>query len=355
MGDNLHQRAVVRQLMQTHEIWLESSWASLYHDLIEQGLHVIRRPIRLRTQQKNAVRELDKFTTSSPPPRTPTIRISYNRAEVIASPSRTVLEAMCQLTRCDYATADFSLPIRPEWLAAVDLMIERWRSINGSGKPLMIYRPLVMRPEWAGSGVRNANPAHYAELLAEIREQFFIISVADLQPSQEWIVGPQLRADITLHKGELPFELLAALFHRADLVFTSSGFAAILAPAVGTPVVSVIGGYEAASWHAAGGRLAPYLGIEPRVPCECGTSSCHRPCTKELDMPLAKARLREFVDANVKGLSEICIQNWDKYFDPEEQHVSRRSSPAMIAFTQRGLQRQRMLVQMEAQRRGLKA
>jgi hypothetical protein len=340
--------------MDRHEVWLESSWASLYHDLIERGLHVIRRSVRLRTQQKNAVRELDKFTKTSPPPRTPTIRISYNRPEVIAAPSHTVLEAMCKITGCHYATADFSLPLRSEWLAAVDLMLEQWQP----GKPLMIYRPLVMRPEWAGSGVRNANPAHYAELLAEIREQFFIVSVADLQPSQEWIVGPQLRADITLHKGELPFELLAALFHRADLVFTSSGFAAILAPAVGTPVVSVIGGYETASWHAAGGRLAPYLGIDPRVPCECGTSSCHRPCTKELDMPLSKTRLREFVEAHVKGLSEICIQNVDKYFDagqPAPVFSARATSRQFASDAQRGLQRQRMMVQMEAQRRGLKA
>jgi hypothetical protein len=218
---------------------------------------------------------------------------------------------MCTATGCNFAAADFRLPVPDSWTTP------EIRTINGSGRPLMIYRPLTVRPEWVGGGVRNANAEQYAELLAAIRDDFFIVSVADLVPGREWIVGPRLKPDVTLHKGELVFEQLAALFSRADLVFTSGGFGTLLAMAVETPVVSIIGGYERASWASAGSRFSPYLGIEPISPCNCA-ASCRRFCTKVLDMPAATARLREF-------LSQICIQTSDtirtpmaEMFDPAE-------------------------------------
>jgi ADP-heptose:LPS heptosyltransferase len=159
-----------------------------------------------------------------------------------------------------------------------------------------------VRPEWRGGGIRNANLSQYAELLAEVRDQFFIVSVADLMEGREWIVGPRLKADLELHEG-VPFGTLAALFSLADVVYTSGGFGTLLAMAVETPVVSVLGGFEPASWANASAR-SPYLGIEPRVPCACGSSGCMKLCTKDLDLPLAVARLREF-------LSSICIQTSD--------------------------------------------
>ncbi len=33
MGDCIHQRAVIRQLLDRHEIWLETSWPQIYHDM----------------------------------------------------------------------------------------------------------------------------------------------------------------------------------------------------------------------------------------------------------------------------------------------------------------------------------
>src|SRR3546814_11400043 len=34
LGDNLHQRAILRHLMQSHEVWLETPWPCIYHDLV---------------------------------------------------------------------------------------------------------------------------------------------------------------------------------------------------------------------------------------------------------------------------------------------------------------------------------
>ncbi len=290
LGDNLHQRAVIRQLMATHDVSLETSWASLYHDLTVDGLKLVRRPVNLRTQSKNANREAKLFIAR---PQTDAImRVSYHGANVMKTASKTVLEAMCDVTGTSYATADYSLPIPQRWLDDAEVYLKGWRA---SGKPLLVYRPLVARHEWRGSVARNADPASYAQLFATIRDEFYVISVADLMPAVEWIVGPVLRADLALHSGELTFEAMAAMFSLADLVFTSSGFAAILGPAVGTPVVSVIGGYENLACHSSGEKFVPMLTLGPVKECNCWTSACRILCNKAVDLPAARPRLREFV------------------------------------------------------------
>jgi ADP-heptose:LPS heptosyltransferase len=300
LGDNIHQRAVVRQLMKRYRVTLETSWPSVYHDF---DIGLARRNVSLRTQQKNSEREADKFVSRHPLTRSG-MRISYTGQQVLASPSKTILEVMCNVTGTSFAEADFSFPIPDSWDHALDAALGPLPD-RARGRPWVVYRPLCARPEWRGSMARNADPASYQELFNRIREQFFVISVADLVPTREWIVGPEMDADLKFHKGELHFELLAALMHRADLVFTSSGFAAVLGPAVGTPTISVIGGYEDTRCHDAGARHAPYLAIGPRVPCTCWTSACMRDCAKTIDMQIAGPAIDDFV-------SQTCIQTGDK-------------------------------------------
>ena len=289
LGDNIHQRAIIRALLKRDpNIALETAWPCIYHDL---GIQFIRKPVALRTQLKNAARESTKFIPGPLPHHsTNSLQISYNRAAIAGPPPRSVLEVMFASAGIpeDYADADFRLPIPQEWHDHIQGV-----PVFGA-KPLMIYRPLVVRPEWRGSGVRNAHPDQYAELITLVRDSFFVVSIADLEPNREWIVGPQLKADLTYNHGELSFEAMAALFERAALVFTSNGFPAILGPAVSTPTISVMGGFESSSWLADGAKFSPYLGIDTANPCNCGTASCTRPCTKLLDMPRARAAIIEF-------------------------------------------------------------
>lgn len=261
LGDNLHQRAVLRLLMETNSVYVETSWVSLYHDLIAQGLHVMHKPTRLRTQAKNAAREDAKFWRGEPPPLCDHVSLRYSRS----SPS-TIMEEMLASAGLAgrFAQADYSLPVAEEWFAPVEEAVASWHI--PSDKPVMVYRPLTIRPEWMGSERRNADVATYAEALMAIRHRYFVISIADLVPSREWIVGPEFTgADVVLHKGELPFESLAALFALSDLVFTSGGFALILGSAVHTPVISIVEG-ESPARHSDAARYAPYLGIKGDAP-----------------------------------------------------------------------------------------
>ncbi|WP_292130934.1 hypothetical protein [Mesorhizobium sp.] len=286
LGDNLHQRAVIRQLMARDEVFLESSWVAPYHDLVAAGLKILRKATPLRTQSKNADREASLFHRGPLPPRAQEVRITYTPDLVRARGS--VLAAMCWATATDYAAADFRMAVPAEWLQQAKLLFNAWQP----RKPVLVYRPLVDRTEWGGC--RNRNPDHgaYAALFDAIRDDFFVVSIADLVPGQEWIVSRQIRADVELHKGELDFETLAGLFKLSAGVFASPGFAVILAQAVGTPVACVFGGYENSSSFAGGARFSPTLGIDPINPCQCFSHS--HACQKSIDIPAASARLRAF-------------------------------------------------------------
>ena len=295
LGDNLHQRAVIRQLMQTRDVTLETSWPAVYHDLMAEGLKVTRRPVALRTQSKNAARESEaaKFSSRHPFARAG-LRVAYGGGQVLQTPSKTILEVMCSVTGTSYAEADYRLPIPDAWDSALFKVLDAL-PMQASGKPWMFYRPLVARPEWRGGAMRNADAGAYHEIFNSIRDKFFVVSVADLVEGQEWIVGPDAQADLNFHRGELVFEAMAALAKQCDLVFTSSGFPAILGPAVGTPTISIVGGYEDPRCHDSGARFAPYLSIGPRAPCSCWTSQCKKVCDKSIDLDTAKRAVAEFV------------------------------------------------------------
>ncbi len=144
----------------------------------------------------------------------------------------------------------------------------------------MFFRPLVERKEWAGCKSRNPDSDSYKKLFDSIRHDYFVVSVADLVVSREWLApGARVDADIEYHSGELDFETTAALMKRSALAFTSPGFATVLALAVDTPVVTVFGGYEN-SKSFFGDK---YLGIDP----------INR---KEIDMLKATERLKRFIN-----------------------------------------------------------
>lgn len=280
MGDNLHQRAVVRELMRRHAVWLDTPWPSIYHDLVGRNLHLCSKGSRLRTQAKNMRREEALFDAATPPHHAPAIAVNYPPAAV--RKHRGVLPAMA--AQCGVEPGDFRMPVPSDWQHGLTLPPDR---------PVLVFRPLVERREWGGCRNRNPDRAAYLDLLAGIREHFFVVSVADLQPGHEWLAQPPIDADLTLHAGELEFRALAALWRDADMAFTAPGFGVVLAQAIGTPVVAVFGGYEAGYSFSAGAAHTPTLAIEPVRPCDC-FSHTHR-CDKRIDLPAARRRLSDFV------------------------------------------------------------
>lgn len=282
LGDNIRQRAIVREYLKKGPVWLTSSWVSVYEDLIPQGLHIVHRPSSLRTQTKNAERERERFSRVPIPRDATRVRVWY--PPDLVRKSGTILKAMGKATHCE--PFDFTINVLADWW---DSLLQKLPA-NAISKPIMLYRPLVDRPsDWGGCNARNPDFDAYSKLFEAIRDQFYVISVADLQPAKEWIVGVRHAVDYKFHAGELSVEELFALTKMASLVYCSPGFAAVMAQAVGTPVVCVFGGYERSSFFFDGHKIAPCVGIDTISPCDCFSHS--HACEKRIDIPTALRRI----------------------------------------------------------------
>ena len=277
LGDNLHQRAVVREFAKTREVWLETPWPQVYHDLPVRCLPL---DSRLRTQRRNIerVQRLYAHEDQRPYKR---VRLWYTHDGIRQAGG--FLAAMC--AESGVPNGDFSLPIPQAWHDMARAWIDEWRV----DRPLMLYRPLVERREWIGCAARNPDAAAYVALAKSIRERFFVVSVADLEPNKEWAVSDPLGADVECHAGELRFEVLAALAARAALVWCSPGFALVLAQAVRAPMVAVFGGHEASRFYDHGFAENLFIGRG----CDCFRKD--HDCDKHIDVDAERERLEAFI------------------------------------------------------------
>lgn len=322
LGDNIHERALVRQLLAAGDtVYLETPWPSVFHDLTaSKRLFFVQKPTKLRTQAKNTQREAARYTHQRAPAGSRFVRVWYPPTSVRRE--RSVLRAILSEARADPSQIDFRMPVPQAWW---DAAWERLRFLELPDRPVLLYRPLVERTEW-DCKARNPDVTAYRALIDAIRHRFFVVSIADLVPGKEWLADKRpFLADAEFHKGELSFELLAALTKAASMVFCSPGFMVPLSQAVGTPGVVVFGGYERAYSFSAGATFTPFLGIEPVDPCDC--FSHHHQCKKRIDVPAALVNINQFIDQHV-GVDHASVS----------QHQSEQSTPARVpsALLQQG-------------------
>lgn len=278
LGDNIHQRAVVRQLLGRFDaVWLETPWPALYHDL---PVRLLRRTTVLRTQRANQSREAHRYEPL-PPLGARRMRIWYEHDGIRRHGG--FLAAMC--AEAGLQRGDFSLPIPAAWVEKAQEWLDRWRP----GKPLMLYRPLVERTEWVGCAARNPDARAYVELARFVAHRFFVVSVADLHDGVEWAVSDPIGAGVECHRGELDVETLAALASMAGLVWCSPGFMLALAQAVRAPIVAVFGGHESPKWYSHGFPENLFIGAG----CECLSKS--HACDKTINVDDALRRLEVFI------------------------------------------------------------
>jgi hypothetical protein len=284
--------------METAKVVLSTPWPCVYHDLVGDQLVLAMRPTTLRTQAKNTAREAKQYDLLALPPTRQQCRVWYAGSDVRRHGS--ILAAMLANTGCSLATADFSLPVPTAWHLRMEARLRGWQPLL----PILVYRPLVERTEWAGCKGRNPDFDAYFRIFNAVRKYFFVVSVADLVPDREWVVGRPVVGDLEFHRGELVCEEMAALFQRATLVFSSPGFAPLLAQAVGTPSVCIFGGHESSMTIQHGARHAPTLGIDPIEPCDCfDHKHQHR---KAIDITRAIARVESFVHMHLTRRRYAC-------------------------------------------------
>lgn len=290
IGDAIHQRGVVRELMAEHDVWLTTCHFRIFEDLVKRGLKLLFKPCRLHAQAKTIEREREFFPLPvAPPAQAPRFTLTYNRDTIAKHGS--IIEAMAACVGVKARPLDFSLPVPDAWMEAFKARF----SWDTGGKPIMVYRPIVLRREWNGAN-RNPDPGAYSALFRAVRDKFFVVSVADLEDGVEWIVGQEEDADVKLHKGELTFEDMAALWREAAIGFFNAGFAPVLAQAVGTPSIVVYGGRESfRTTQRAGAHLAPTLGVDPDQTCDCQNER-HDCGSKHITLEPAIGRVKDFAE-----------------------------------------------------------
>ena len=299
IGDCLHQRAVIRQLAQHYDVWLETCHVWMHLDLMEQyDIKLILRPTALHMHAQNIERERHIYpgvyrTIREIPRGARQIRNWYHKHQIDVHGS--ILETMCAVAGVSAVQPDFRLPLKKEWVDRARTIVAAIK--RGDPRPLMIYRPVVLRKEWDGK-MRNPDPIAYAQLYNHVRDRFFTISIASLRQNVEWIVGAEQPANFKIHDGSLEMWIMAAVFAEADVVFCNAGMAPVLSQALGVPSVVVYGGRESfRTTQRAGVHLAPTLGVDPMCPCDCHSHT--HSCDKRIDVQAALPRIDQFLGQHV--------------------------------------------------------
>lgn len=301
IGDCIHQRAFLPDLMLDYDVYLRSTSVLIYHDLVKRGLKVLLKPTRLHAQARTIERERSLFYYGALPANARTVKIWYHKENIDRHGS--ITEGMVAAAGIQkMPELDFSIPVLKEWRDLARHYIQSWKV---GTKPIMIYRPIVLRKEW-NSASRNPDVGAYETLFQSLRPHFFVVSIADLKPGVEWIVGPEQDADVKLHKGELDFPTLVGLFSEVNLVFANAGFAPVLAQAVGAPCITIYGGRESSrTTERAGSHLAPTLSIDPDHPCDC--HAAHHKCDKTISLPPALERVKAFAEVYAKPRKKVLV------------------------------------------------
>lgn len=211
LGDNFYQRAVVREL---GALSLITPWPQLYADLPE--VKCVRPFTRLRTQAKNVARTFEHWH-EAPAEHVKTIRYDG---------SGTMLESMMGSVGLDLPIVNFDGP----------------PVAKTNNRPYIVIRPATLRGEWMAAA-RNPKSEYLCRVAEALRDDFDIISVADLDSCHEYAVDPLPFADETYHHGELAIEDLLELVGNASGIVGGVGWALPASIAYKVPMMLLYGGW----------------------------------------------------------------------------------------------------------------
>ena len=240
LGDSIYVRPFIAATAQRRDVYYETPWPELFHDL---PLRLVRGQRRLRTQMRNLARTRQE-QWFRPPDDARTIRLGYGVLEVANGNVATAME--------------IKLPplnkLNPVW----DLPELGKCPFDTGGAPLAIIRPVMRRIEWDNEA-RNPYPQYVDEIAGDLKARgFATVVIADLKHGYEWIEGGRLPPhNVALTNGELSVRQLLAAVRDAAVVVGPVGWIVPAAIALHTRAFIILGGN--------GGMNAPEKIIDPRM------------------------------------------------------------------------------------------
>lgn len=205
LGDNIYARPFIRATAAVRKTWIETPWPELFADL---PVRIVLKPSRLRTQAKNVARQRGTFHPAPVGILRTALRYGHGSLRRFGSITKAIEETL-PLNGQPFV---FDLPpIGSGWATAK------------FDRPIAIVRPVTARKEWNNTA-RNPLPAYVNQIADSLMSTHRVIAVADLEPSEEWLVGEMPPCHVALVKGELPVLSLLDLIASADVVVGGVGF-----------------------------------------------------------------------------------------------------------------------------------
>jgi hypothetical protein len=211
LGDSIYQRAFIKRIQ--GPVLLQTPWPELYADM--HNVQFVKPVTKLRTQLKNIMRQPAARWRNELP--ASDITVGYGKRPIITG----------MRDSFGFTPGEFDLPELGE-----SCVIGRYALI----------RPVTIRKEYPAE-TRNPLSKYISECASILRKQGLkVISVADLKPGEEWLVGEAPEADIQYHNGELNVRQLLALVRDAQVVVGGIGWLVPAAIATQTPGWFIGGG-----------------------------------------------------------------------------------------------------------------
>jgi len=133
---------------------------------------------------------------------------------------------------------DFSFPVKSEWIAAARDAVA---PLDLKGKKLCVIIPPTIRKDWESTS-RNPRLEYFQLLIDRYGDEYFFLSVADLEAGQEWLIGELCGVDAQYHHAELSISTLFGLLKIADMVITPPNFGILFGIATRAKAFCIFGG-----------------------------------------------------------------------------------------------------------------
>lgn len=217
LGDNIYQRAFMHAFPGATVM---TPWPEIY-----AGLDVkCARPsqTKLRTQCKNLSRT--SFVWSPIPPGLSKIyRPRYGLRELANGSIIDAMRATFNDVRPVFDLPAFEAPFTLD-------------------APIAVVRPVTIRKEWRNEA-RAPRPEYVRDASRVLKDRgFHVVSLADVDGVNEWLVPPNPVADRVIHDGSLNVSQLLGLIQSAAVVVGGVGWIVPAGIAAGTPLYGILGG-----------------------------------------------------------------------------------------------------------------
>jgi hypothetical protein len=216
LGDNIYSRAFVKRMCEHYDVFLKTPFTEVYHDL---NLKFIKCTSALRTQNKNIQRSEVDFVSR---PSAMTVSPRYTAVHLTRS---NMFEGMSQ-----------AFGVKPH-----DVDLPKFECPIQADKPICVIRPATLRKEWFAAS-RNPDAEYIYQASLMLMDDYYVVSVADIDGINEHGCEPMPKAHLYLNGGELSTSQLIGLIQGADLVVGGVGFIVPMCIASKVDLFCILGG-----------------------------------------------------------------------------------------------------------------